>query len=168
MAIVLSTPEGVGATTVMLNPASLIIRQVDSLRIKLRIVASAMHRDRMIRDVTLAAAFLVATSTHARAQTSLGERMMLRCQTCHAVKAGAPAKVGPNLNGMFGRKAASLPGYTFSKPLRASGIVWTEATLNSFLERPSKMVPGTLMAFAGLPKAEERAALIAWLKANTK
>jgi cytochrome c len=99
---------------------------------------------------------------------ALGQRMMLRCQTCHAVKAGAPAKVGPNLNQMFGRKAGTLTGYTFSLALRKSGIVWNDATLDKFLEKPSASVPGTLMAFSGMPKKEERAALIAWLKRNTK
>ncbi len=102
------------------------------------------------------------------ASLARGQQLMLRCQTCHAVKANAAAKVGPTLHMMFGRGAATLPGYTYSPAMRKSGLVWDETTLDRFLEKPSKVVPGTLMAFAGLPNAKDRAALVAWLKRNTR
>ncbi len=64
---------------------------------------------------------------------------------------------------MVGRKAGSLPGYAYSPAMKAQDFVWTEAKLDQWLTRPSAVVPGTAMAFEGLPKAEDRAALIAYL-----
>jgi cytochrome c len=64
---------------------------------------------------------------------------------------------------VVGRKAGSLPGYAYSPAMKAQDFVWTEAKLDQWLTRPSAVVPGTAMAFEGLPKAEDRAALIAYL-----
>jgi cytochrome c len=97
-----------------------------------------------------------------------GQRLMLRCQTCHAVTANAPPKVGPNLSKMFGRKAGVLTNYRYSPALAKSGIVWTDATLDKWLIKPSGLVPGTTMAFVGLPNANDRAALTAYLKKVTR
>jgi len=93
-----------------------------------------------------------------------GKLVFLQCQACHAVQQGAAALVGPDLAGVYGRKAASLPGYDYSAALKASGITWTSDTLNSWLTNPSAMVPGTKMAFAGLPNPALRADVIAYLK----
>ena len=92
-----------------------------------------------------------------------GKLVFLQCQACHAVQQGAAALVGPDLAGVYGRKAASLPGYDYSAALKASGITWTSDTLNSWLTNPSAMVPGTKMAFAGLPNPALRADVIAYL-----
>jgi cytochrome c len=94
---------------------------------------------------------------------ALGQRQFLRCASCHAVEAGQATRIGPNLHGVVGRPAGSLPGFAYSPAMKAQHFVWTEAKLDQWLTRPGAVVPGTAMAFAGLPKPEDRAALIAYL-----
>ncbi len=73
-------------------------------------------------------------------------------------------KVGPDLAGVIGRKAGSMAGFSYSPALARAGLTWDEATLDKWLTAPTRMVPGTIMVFPGLPKAEDRRAVIAWLK----
>jgi cytochrome c len=119
----------------------------------------------LIRLVVVFAALL---SAPAFAQTApdaaRGEIVFLECQGCHAVAPGGPVLVGPNLAGVYGRKAASLPGYDYSAALKASGITWTEPKLDAWLTDPSTLVPGTKMAFAGIANPALRADVIAYLQ----
>ncbi len=92
-----------------------------------------------------------------------GKLVFLQCQACHAVQAGAPALVGPDLFGVYNRKAGAAPGYTYSAALKSSGLVWTAANLDRWLTDPSALVPGTKMAFVGIPSAPLRADVIAYL-----
>jgi cytochrome c len=85
------------------------------------------------------------------------------CGACHAITAGDNG-AGPSLAGVFGRKAGSVPGFAYSAPMKASGLVWTDKALDTYLENPKKDVPGTKMALAGIPSADDRAALIAYIK----
>jgi cytochrome c len=87
-----------------------------------------------------------------------------RCSACHAVGPNAENKAGPILNGIIGQKAGEVPGYSFSDAMKNSGIVWDDTTLATFLKSPRKAVPGTKMTFAGLPKAQDIANVIAYLK----
>lgn len=93
-----------------------------------------------------------------------GKRVFMRCMACHNAKAGAPNKVGPNLSGVVGGKAAKVAGFRYSAALAKSNITWNEATLDKWLTRPASVVPGTSMVFAGLPNASDRKAVIAYLK----
>lgn len=93
-----------------------------------------------------------------------GEQIYHRCQGCHSIDAN---RVGPRHAGLFGRRAGSLDDYAYSEAMRASGVVWTETTLDQFLTAPRKLIPGTKMPFAGIPDARERADLIAYLKQAT-
>lgn len=95
---------------------------------------------------------------------SSGEKSFAKCTACHKVEKGAPNGVGPNLHGIVGRAVASAEGFAYSPAMKAKGGNWDEATLDTYLENPRKVVPGTKMAFAGINNAEERKALIAWLK----
>jgi cytochrome c len=92
-----------------------------------------------------------------------GKLLFLRCASCHNIGPG-PAKIGPNLAGVVGRKAGSLPGYEYSPAMKKAGFVWTEANLDRWLTRPSALVPGTAMAFAGQPAEADRQAIIAYLR----
>jgi cytochrome c len=93
-----------------------------------------------------------------------GEQIYHRCQGCHSIDAN---RVGPRHAGLFGRHAGSLDDYSYSDAMRASGVVWNETTLDQFLTAPRKFIPGTKMPFAGIPDAQERADLIAYLKKAT-
>lgn len=79
-----------------------------------------------------------------------GKAGFARCAACHRVGEGAKNVVGPQLNGIVGRPAASSPDYVYSQAMKASGKTWDEASLRLFLTRPSAAVPGTKMTFAGI------------------
>lgn len=96
-----------------------------------------------------------------------GERLYLRCRTCHEVAAGKPNKVGPNLHGFWGKPAGHVEGFRYSDALRSSGVVWDEKTMDVWLTKPTALVDGTTMAFIGLPDKADRDALIAYLKKAT-
>lgn len=76
-------------------------------------------------------------------------------------------RTGPSLHGVVGREAGAVSGFAFSPALRNSGITWTEDELSRYLEHPQGVVPGTRMAFAGLRDPQDRAAVIAYLQAQT-
>lgn len=86
-----------------------------------------------------------------------------QCRTCHAVEKGKHM-IGPSLHGVMGTRAASVAGYTFSAPLKASGLTWDEATMDKWLEAPMQLVPGTKMTYAGLKDPAQRQGVIAYLK----
>ena len=90
-----------------------------------------------------------------------GKTVFNKCKACHQVDKNA---VGPHLGGVVGRKAASVEGFAYSDALKKSGLTWDEATLDKWLQAPSKLVPGTKMIFAGIKDDGERADLIAYLK----
>lgn len=97
-----------------------------------------------------------------------GEKVFRKCKSCHQLGEGAKHRIGPHLNGLFGRRAASHEDFRYSKALvRAGtgGLKWHADTLDAFLESPRKLASGTRMSFAGLKKAEDRLNLIAYLRA---
>jgi cytochrome c len=88
----------------------------------------------------------------------------LRCASCHDVSATTSAKIGPNLYGIVGRKAASLAGYPYSQGLRALNFNWDAAHLDAWLANPNDVAPGTAMAFAGIAEEADRRAIISYLE----
>ncbi len=95
-----------------------------------------------------------------------GQRSFIKCQACHMVGEKAQRRVGPPLNGVVGRAAGISEGFLYSpgmKKVAADDLVWSVEILDAFLVTPRKVIPGTTMGFAGIPKAEERKALIAYL-----
>jgi len=96
-----------------------------------------------------------------------GQLLYMVCKACHDVEAGLPHKVGPNLHGMFGRKAGTAEGFKYTDALVKSGLVWTPETMDEWLRQPGALVPGNGMAFAGIANDADRASLIAWLLANS-
>ena len=73
-------------------------------------------------------------------------------------------RVGPSLAGIVGRPAGTVAGFKYTQANAESGITWTEAKLNQFLEKPHRVIPKTKMIFAGIPDAQKRADMIAYLK----
>ena len=99
----------------------------------------------------------------AAADVANGKKLSGRCAACHTFEKGAAARVGPNLWGVIGGDMAHAEGFAYSSAMTAQEGRWDFEKLNTFLANPKAMVPGTKMTFAGLAKAEDRAALIAWL-----
>jgi cytochrome c2 len=87
------------------------------------------------------------------------------CKACHSVEPGKNG-IGPSLAGIFGDKAATVPGFEFSDAMKSSGLTWNQATLDRYLTDPRGTVPGTKMAFGGVADAAKRQAIIDWIKAN--
>jgi cytochrome c len=92
-----------------------------------------------------------------------GAQVFKKCMACHSAKAGEN-RVGPSLSGVIGRTAGTVAGYTYSAANKNSGITWTEQKIFDYLLAPNKMVQGTKMVFPGLPKPQDRADVIAYLK----
>ena len=92
-----------------------------------------------------------------------GKLVFAQCRTCHVTDAGVN-RTGPSLAGIVGLKAGSVDGYKYSPANENSGITWTEEQMYVYLEDPQRTIPKTKMIFAGLPKAQDRADVIAYLK----
>ena len=118
---------------------------------------------------TLVAGFLMLGSQTALAEgdPAKGEKVYRKCKACHSLEAGQN-KVGPSLAGVFGREAGMVEDFKYSDAMKESGIVWDEATLDSFLAKPKEVVPKTRMAFPGLKKEQDRLDVIAYLKEATQ
>ena len=86
-----------------------------------------------------------------------------QCGTCHVVTADGGVRQGPNLRGVFGRRAGSVAGFAYSPGYASSGIVWDEANLESYLTNPQAMIPGSVMAYRQADPAVRRT-IIAWLR----
>jgi cytochrome c len=118
--------------------------------------------------LTLLAIGLAAGTAWADGDAVKGEQVFKKCMACHSATDKAN-KVGPSLLGVVGRKVASVEGFSYSDSMKeygATGAVWDEATLGTYLENPKAVVAKTKMAFAGLKKEDERADLIAFLKSK--
>jgi nitrite reductase (NO-forming) len=95
-----------------------------------------------------------------------GRQVYRKCQVCHSLETGKNG-LGPSLAGIFGKKAATVPNYTYSEALRASNLTWDAATLDRYLQDPQKLVPGNKMPFPGMRTENERRDVIAYLAAAT-
>ena len=113
------------------------------------------------------AALALSAGNASAADAAKGKKVYNKCKACHALKAGKN-KVGPTLHGVFGRKAATVPGFKYSKAMKASGVTWDEETLRAYLKKPRKFIKGTRMAFAGIKKKKQMDNLIAYLKEASK
>src|SRR5262249_25814549 len=98
------------------------------------------------------------------ATLKLGQRVFLLCRSCHTTGEKEGPKVGPNLWHVFGRKSGSKPDFRYSDAVKNANIVWSEKTIDQWLSNPRDFLPGNKMAFRGLDKAEDRKAVIAYLK----
>ncbi len=100
----------------------------------------------------------------ASADVDRGKAESKVCMTCHTLEKGGPNKVGPNLWGVVDRTRASEPGFDYSAAMKTKGGKWTFDELDKFLTHPQGYISGTKMTFSGLPKADQRANLIAYLR----
>lgn len=121
-----------------------------------------------ISRIVIASAVLAASAASVAAQDTgdpaAGEKVFAKCKVCHQIGEGAKNAVGPELNGVVGRKAGSVPEYSYSTANKSSGITWDEVTLKRYLKDPRGVVPGTKMIFPGLSKEKDIDDVIAYLK----
>jgi len=116
----------------------------------------------VIFAATLAAALLPAIAAQA-GDAAAGEKIFkTQCGACHSPLAGKNL-VGPSLFGVVGRKSGSIEGFRYSAANKAAEIEWTEDKLDTYLQNPKAMVPGTIMTYVGLKNETQRADLIAYL-----
>jgi cytochrome c len=101
-----------------------------------------------------------------KANVADGKSISSRCEQCHDLSKGGPNKIGPNLWGVVGRPRASHPGFDYSSAMKSKGGAWSYDELFKFLKSPGAYIPGTKMSFAGLPKADDRINLIAYLRTD--
>jgi len=114
------------------------------------------------------AAEYLAEPRFAAADIARGEILSFACAACHKFKAGEETLIGPNLHGVFGRRAGAEAGFAYSPALQESGLVWTPVSLEAWLTDPTGFVAGTTMAFSGYRAPEDRRDLIAYLLSVTQ
>ncbi len=127
-----------------------------------------LQRSKQMIARSLAAAFALAAVSFAgtaNAQdVAAGEKSFNKCRACHQVGEIAKNSVGPELNGLFGRKSGSVAAYNYSDANKNSGITWDDAVFADYIKDPKAKIPGTKMAFAGIKKEDEIKDLTAYLK----
>jgi cytochrome c len=105
-----------------------------------------------------------AASSAALAQdVAAGKTSFNKCLACHAIGESAKNKVGPELNGLKGRKSGTVEGYPYTEANKNSGITWDEATFKDYIKDPKAKIPGTKMVFAGIKNEQEAGDLWAFL-----
>ena len=130
-------------------------------------VAGAKHGEKP-GEKPAAAAGSELPALLAKGDAAKGETDAAICKACHAFEKDAPSPVGPNLHNVVGRKIASVEGFNYSPALKAkSGETWTYEHLDAMIHKPADFAPGTLMAFPGLPDAQQRADVLLFLRTKT-
>lgn len=108
-----------------------------------------------------------AADAQAAGDPAKGKTVYARCAACHDLNTGA-TRLGPSMKGVIGRKAGTVAGYAYSPAMKAKAITWNTQTLDAYLAAPAKYIPGNKMPFAGLPNAQDRADVIAYLAQAAK
>ena len=98
---------------------------------------------------------LLAASAAPAQDVTAGKSSFNKCMACHAIGEGAKNKVGPELNGLDGRKSGSAPGYSYSDANKNSGITWGKDQFLEYIKEPKAKIPGTKMVFAGIKNEKE-------------
>ena len=118
-----------------------------------------------MRTAFLILCILTIGTGHSRAQNvEAGERVFAQCRTCHQVGEAAKNMVGPNLNGLFGRKSGSVEEYKYTEVNKNANITWDDATFREYIADPKGKMPGTKMIYAGLKNPKQIEDLMAYLK----
>lgn len=123
---------------------------------------------RLAAGPAVAALLLLSWPGRPDAEPGRGQLVFQRCYACHSVKPGEAGLPGPNLHGVIGRRAGTLPGFEFSPAMVEAGakrpLVWTTKALDAFLSDPERFVPGTTMSMPPLHHARDRQDLLDFLE----
>lgn len=114
-------------------------------------------------QAVIAASEYLAEPPYANADRRNGATQAQVCRACHSLEKGGAALLGPNLHGIFGKRAGSSDGFAYSEALTAAGFVWTPRALDAWLAQPARFLPGNRMSFAGVLREADRNDLIAYL-----
>lgn len=131
------------------------------------------ERETLCRIVIAAIMILVAACAERAAENTvavvqdpdlvLGKQLFASCALCHTTSAGAESAIGPNLAGILGSAAGSKTDFVYSESLKSSGIIWTEESLERYVESPATYLPGGSMGFVGIADEGDRRAVLAYL-----
>ena len=125
------------------------------------------NKEQIMKKTTLGALAVItsmAAASSALAQdVAAGKTSFNKCLACHAVGEGAKNKVGPELNGLDGRKSGTTEGYSYSEANKNSGIAWNKEQFLDYIKDPKAKIPGTKMIFAGIKNEKEANDLWAFL-----
>ena len=117
------------------------------------------QKEQIMRKLIVSALVVIASSAATSAalaqDAAAGKTSFNKCLACHAIGEDAKNKVGPELNGLDGRKSGTAPDYNYSDANKNSGITWNEAQFKEYIKDPKAKVPGTKMAFAGIKNEKE-------------
>ena len=114
------------------------------------------QKEPRMKKLILSALIIVTSSATALAQdAAAGKTSFNKCMACHSIGEDAKNKVGPELNGLDGRKSGTAPDYNYSEANKNSGITWNEANFKEYIKDPKAKVPGTKMFFAGIKNEKE-------------
>ena len=118
-----------------------------------------------MRKVIFVALLAITGSGEALAQdAAAGEKVFGVCKMCHQIGETAKNALGPELNGLIGRKSGSVAGHSYSAANKESGLTWDEPTFREYIQNPKGKVPGTKMIYAGLKDEQKINDLVAFLK----
>jgi cytochrome c len=118
---------------------------------------------KLILSALLIIASSAATSGTLAQDAAAGKTSFNKCMACHAIGEGAQNKVGPELNGLNGRKSGTAPDYSYTEANKNSGITWNEAQFKEYIKDPKAKIPGTKMAFSGIKNEKEAGDLWAFI-----
>jgi cytochrome c len=139
--------------------------ELQPLRVGVSAGDGSIQESDMMKVLAATAVLAIATSTSALAQdVAAGEQSFKKCLPCHSIGADAKNKVGPELNGLDGRKSGTADGYNYTDANKNSGITCGEAVFKEYITDPRAKIPGTKMVFAGIKSENERNNLWAYLK----
>lgn len=114
---------------------------------------------------------LAAAPPAAGQDAAAGQRVFNQCRACHTINQGGRNMVGPNLHGVVGRRAGSVEGFRYSRPMHEKHeqhFTWTEENLRAYVRNPKEVVPGGSMSFPGLRNEQQLNDLIAYLKQQSQ
>ena len=116
----------------------------------------SVTRNSVVKKSIVTAVLIASSSVSSVAQDAQkGAAVFNVCLACHAIGPGAQNKIGPELNGLDGRKVGTVPNFTYSDANKNSGIVWNEATFEDYIKNPVAKIPGTKMIFPGIKNEQQ-------------